>query len=113
MIITSKKILKILTRGTAHAMAVYPFILLENKSLKSDTKLLNHERIHLHQQRELLILVFYFLYFTEYFIRRVQYRSHHEAYLNISFEREAYRNQDNLDYLTSRPRWSFLNYYKC
>ncbi len=72
--------------------------------------LLNHERIHLYQQLELGIFLFYIWYITEYLIRLVQYRRRYLAYRNISFEREAYRNDKDLTYLKSRKIWSFLKY---
>ncbi|AEI46681.1 hypothetical protein [Runella slithyformis] len=72
--------------------------------------LLNHERIHLCQQLELGIFLFYFWYLTEYLIRLVQYRRRYLAYRNISFEREAYRNDRDLTYLKTRRIWSFLKY---
>jgi hypothetical protein len=34
------------------------------------------------------------------------------AYRNISFEREAYANQRNLDYLNSRRPYSWRRYMK-
>jgi hypothetical protein len=32
------------------------------------------------------------------------------AYRNLSFEREAYVNESNLEYLETRKYFSFLNY---
>ena len=34
------------------------------------------------------------------------------AYKNISFEREAYQNQDDLDYLSNRKHYSWFSYIK-
>ena len=34
------------------------------------------------------------------------------AYRNISFEREAYANQRNLNYLESRPMYAWRRYMK-
>ncbi len=72
--------------------------------------LLNHERIHLRQQAELLILPFYVWYVLEYFVRLLAYKNKKEAYRNISFEREAYANESDPDYLKHRKFWSFLKY---
>ena len=72
--------------------------------------MLNHERIHLRQQAELLVVFFYVWYGLEYLIRLIQYRNRHEAYKNISFEREAYANEKDLDYLKRRSFWEFLKY---
>jgi len=71
----------------------------------------NHERIHLQQQKELLLLAFLLWYGLEYFIKLLHYRNRREAYLNISFEREAYQNEKNLNYLSNqRKLWAFTKY---
>lgn len=70
----------------------------------------NHERIHTAQMRELLYLFFYLFYVIEWIVRLFQYRDRKEAYLNISFEREAYVNQSNTDYLKSRKDYQNLKY---
>lgn len=104
--------MKLLTRGTAHAMTIYPIIIIKSSKLKENKVLINHEKIHLKQQIEMLLIPFYTIYLLEYIIRRFQYPSHHEAYCNISFEREAYDNQENLNYLNDRKFWSFLKYLR-
>ncbi len=43
-----------------------PFLILKNKDLKNNLNLINHERIHLIQQLELLIIPFYFIYVIEF-----------------------------------------------
>ncbi len=73
---------------------------------------INHEKIHTHQIKELLWIFFYILYFLEWLFRVIQYSSLLKGYYNISFEREAYSNDKNLNYLKNRPKYSFLNYYK-
>ncbi|WP_431137186.1 hypothetical protein [Psychroserpens mesophilus] len=85
----------------------FPFIFLRDRCLKADSNLVNHEKIHLRQQLELLIVPFYFWYVVEFFIRLLIYKNWKKAYLNISFEREAYANQEDLNYLKSRPFWNF------
>ncbi len=92
-------------------IALWPFIVVRDPALKRDAVFVNHERIHLRQQRELLVLPFYIIYAIEYGIRLVQYRSSKEAYRNISFEREAYANEENLSYLKKRKPWNFVKYY--
>ncbi|MDE6337593.1 MAG: hypothetical protein K2L34_13600 [Muribaculaceae bacterium] len=72
----------------------------------------NHERIHDAQQRELLYIPFYILYILEWLFRLLQYRNQPEAYMNISFEREAYAHGDNLSYLQHRRPYSFLRYLR-
>jgi len=94
------------------ALTLWPVIIIKETELKNDLVLLNHERIHLKQQRELLILPFYILYLLEWFIRLCKYRSWYKAYKNISFEREAYLHEENLNYLNKRQKWSFLRYIR-
>lgn len=92
--------------------AFFPFVFLKYNYLKKDARLLNHENIHLKQQLELLIVPFYVFYIVEFLIRLNQYKVWHVAYRNISFEREAYKNEANLSYLHQRPFWRFLKYLR-
>lgn len=88
----------------------FPFIFLKYRSDKNNPVLINHEKIHLKQQLELLILPFFIWYIVEYYIRIIQYKSKSAAYRNISFEREAYQHENNLNYLKSRGFWKFIKY---
>ena len=72
-------------------------------------ELMNHERIHSAQQREMLFVFFYIAYLLEWLIR-LPMRGN--AYRNISFEREAYANQRNLNYLESRSMYAWRRYMK-
>ncbi len=92
------------------AIALWPFIIIRNSDLKNNERLLNHEKIHLHQQLEMGIIFFYLWYGIEFLWRYIRYQNGDEAYRRICFEREAYENDDNLGYLKKRARWSFLNY---
>ena len=93
-------------------VTIYPFVFLKDHNLKEDDVLVNHESIHLKQQLELLVLPFYILYGFEFLFRLVQYKRWKTAYRNISFEREAYSNEDNLGYLNTRKNWRFLKYIR-
>lgn len=77
-----------------------------------DTNVINHERIHNAQMKELLFIPFYILYVFEWLILLILYRNWNKAYRNISFEREAYANGHNLNYLNNRKPYSFLKYIK-
>ena len=88
----------------------FPFVFLTDKKDKEHDVLMNHEKIHIRQQVELLIIVFFVWYFMEYLVRLIQFRNRREAYYNISFEREAYTNEKDLDYLKKRPFWNFLKF---
>ncbi|SNR83001.1 hypothetical protein SAMN04488111_3330 [Lutibacter flavus] len=93
-------------------LTIYPFIFLKNKTLKKDEILMNHEKIHLKQQLELLWIFFFIWYFTEYLVRVIQYKNHYLAYKNISFEKEAYQSEGNLAYLNNRKSFNFIFYFK-
>lgn len=98
------------------AITLYPFILINSKFYAKikDTEryeiLVNHEKTHIEQQKELLIMVFYILYLLEFFIRLCIYQNNLKAYLTISFEVEAYTNQDNLEYLNNRKKYNWIKY---
>ncbi len=92
------------------AMTLWPFVLLRDKSLKANTVLVNHERIHLRQQIQLLIVPFYVWYGVEFICRLVWYKDRKQAYKNLSMEREAYTNESNLEYLKAFKFWAFLTY---
>lgn len=68
-----------------------------------NARILNHEKIHTAQMRELGYLPFYLLYVLEWLVRLL---GKGNAYRRISFEREAYANEDNPQYLSSRKRWA-------
>lgn len=101
---------KFFSAGKASAITIFPFIFLRKKGLKSDAILINHERIHLVQALELLVFPFYTWYLIEFLIRYIQYRDFHKAYLNISFEREAYRNEKKMEYLKTRKMFCFVKF---
>ncbi len=93
-------------------LTVFPFVFLKNKCFKTDYVLINHEKIHLRQQLEMLIIPFYIFYIFEFLFRLFQHKRWHLAYKNISFEREAYNNELDLDYLKQRSFWGFLKYLR-
>ncbi len=91
-------------------LALWPLLIVRDRNKKHNEVFINHERIHFRQQLELLVVPFYFLYIIEFFIRRIQYPNWNEAYRNISFEREAYANEKDLDYLERRSLYKSLCY---
>ena len=92
-------------------ITLFPFIFLKKKDLKQDLILINHEKIHLKQQKELLIIFFYLFYVLEWSIKMFTYKNSYLTYQNLSFEREAYQNENNLSYLKNRKTWNFTNYF--
>lgn len=77
-----------------------------------DKYVINHERVHTAQQRELLFITFYIIYVLEWLVRCIQYRNSKEAYYNISFEREAYTHGHDLTYLKNRKPYSWVRFIK-
>ncbi len=77
----------------------------------NDKTLINHERIHLQQQMELLVLPFYLLYLANYLVNLLYYRNHALAYRNIVFEREAFVNEKDFFYLKRRKLWEVARYF--
>lgn len=70
--------------------------------MKMSDRDINHEKIHTSQMKELLYLPFYLLYFGEWVVRLFMKGN---AYRNISFEKEAYTNENDLTYLTRRKHY--------
>ncbi len=91
-------------------MSLWPFVILKHQSLAKEPVFMNHERIHLSQQIEMLILPFYLWYSLEFVLRLVQFKNVNLAYKNISFEREAYANESDLNYFRIRHFWNFIYY---
>ena len=74
------------------AITLWPFIFVRKECSFNEIDL-NHENIHGKQQLELLIIPFYLIYIVEWIFK---------GYRNISFEKEAYNNEKNLNYLKTR-----------
>ncbi|MEN1783744.1 MAG: hypothetical protein AAGF77_01280 [Bacteroidota bacterium] len=91
-------------------LSLWPLIIVKEAIHKKDQVLINHEKIHLRQQLELMVLPFYLWYFIEWFWKSVWYGNTYLAYQNISFEREAYAHEGNLDYFKMRKPYAFLGY---
>ncbi|MFD2891682.1 hypothetical protein ACFS5J_06610 [Flavobacterium chuncheonense] len=91
-------------------ITLFPFVILFQNKDRFNEVLLNHEKIHIRQQLEMLILPFFIWYGIEFLIRLLQFNDRNVAYRNISFEKEAYVNEKDLGYLKQRPLWSFSKY---
>ena len=87
------------------AMNLFGIIFVRN-GCKFDEVDINHEEIHGAQIRELAFIPFYIIYAIEYLYKRLKYGKHKTAYRNISFEKEAYANEENLDYLKTRKHYA-------
>jgi len=71
---------------------------------------LNHEKIHLAQQKELWLIGFYPLY-AFYWLKARLFSglTSNEAYHAIPFEKEAYAHETDDQYLNSRERFAWRN----
>ena len=96
MLLILPRLLYFLGGHHLNALSFFPFIILKSKDQKDNKKLIRHEKIHWRQQIELFFIGFYVLYPIFYLLKRISKMPHHEAYLNIPFEKEAYAYQDNL-----------------
>lgn len=91
-------------------IAIFPFIILKDKGLKNNHTLINHEKIHLRQQLEMGIILFYLWYLVEFLYWYIKLGNGEMAYEKISFEQEAYCNENSSNYLKNRKFWEFLKY---
>jgi hypothetical protein len=105
-------VFKFFTPKGFRGLTFYPFVFMVDKDDKLNEVFINHEKIHIRQQLEMLLLPFYIWYLIEFLYRRIQYKDKKQAYYAISFEREAYANEKNLHYLKQRKFWHFLKYVK-
>lgn len=83
------------------AINLFGVLFVRGKAPLSDSDV-NHESIHTSQMRELLYIPFYVIYLIEWVKRMLEGRDAIDAYRNISFEKEAYQNEDKPDYLITR-----------
>ncbi len=81
-------------------------IIFIRKGKHLSEKIKNHETIHTAQLKELFVIFFYLFYVLEWIIKLFIYGK--KSYRNISFEREAYSNENQMDYLQNRKPYAFL-----
>lgn len=91
-------------------MALFPFILIKELQFKEQKQFINHEKIHLAQQLELLFLGFYILYLLNYIFNLFKYFNHSKAYYNIVFEKEAYAMEMRSEYLSKRSFCAWIRF---
>ncbi|CCZ10496.1 hypothetical protein [uncultured Culturomica sp.] len=85
-------------------------VIFVRTGVKLSPRTIRHEEIHKRQMIEMLVLFFYLWYGIEWLIRLIQYRNRKEAYRNISFEREAYANDELTPY--DRTVFAWTKYLK-
>lgn len=69
-----------------------------------------HETIHFQQFLELAFVGFIILYFGYWLWNLIRGDSGESAYYNIPFEKEAYYNDEDENYLQNRKRFSWIHY---
>lgn len=107
MVIVSEKFTKLMSVFIpVGAITLWPFIIV-SPTYNNDITI-NHEKIHLEQQKELLVVFFYILYVFYWVKGLITYKHKYEAYMHIPFEQEAYNNQNNKEYLLERKRYNWF-----
>lgn len=113
------------------ALTIWP-ILFIRKDEKATAKLLRHELTHAYQQREMFFVaagfmavslvlgcgwwsllwlpLFYWWYLMEWIVRLCIYGNARTAYKNIAFEREAKKNENNINYNKERCSFAWVGY---
>lgn len=101
---------RIIPFGHYLAVNVFGFLFVKKGQIeKVSDKVINHELIHSAQMKEMLWIFFYIWYGIEWFIRLFQKG---DAYRSISFEREAYDNEKNMQYLENRKHYAWFKSVK-
>lgn len=96
--------------SNAKAAAFFPFVFVRNEEYATQI-FINHEKIHFAQQIETLFIGSWLVTFAEDFYSRVFLKlKEPEYYLYRAIEQEAYRNQNNMDYLKNRKVFSLFKY---
>ena len=100
-------------------------VLYTKGNLKIRERTLRHEYIHTLQMREMWYVLFYIWYWIEWLLRVVIYGVRfigryfrdtnrkvnlHLAYRKISFEKEAFNNQDSISYSINRKKFSWVKH---
>jgi len=101
-------ILPLIRRLGISGITLFPFIILSDRTLKNNKRTVNHEQIHMRQQLEMLVILFYVVYLVEFGIGLIKYKNRITAYKNISFEKEAYSHDLDLNYLKERRLWAWI-----
>ena len=101
---------RLITLGWPVAITLAPVGIYIEPKYFDDPQVRNHESIHWHQQCELWFLGFYVWYLFEWLVRLVV--NWKMAYMSVSFEREAYQNDDSPVYWQNRKRFAWLSYLR-
>lgn len=90
------------------AMNFFGLLFVRNGQIISEINE-NHEDIHTEQMKETLFIPFYLWYVFEWLIKLfIHGFNGNAAYRNISFEKEAYENETDLNYLNNRKHYNWF-----
>mmetsp|Transcript_28371 Transcript_28371/g.69481 ORF Transcript_28371/g.69481 Transcript_28371/m.69481 type:complete len:204 (-) Transcript_28371:200-811(-) len=89
-------------------ITLWPFIFLVSGA--DNDVVINHEKIHIVQANESLILGMYIVWLWDFGTGLVRFGSAEIAYQHIRLEREAHDNENDMDYLDHRPPWAWVSY---
>lgn len=71
--------------------------------------IIRHEKIHVEQYKETLLLGFFLFYFYDFVKNMIKERSWSVSYRNIRLEKEAYQYQNSEGYIKRRKKFSWWN----
>ena len=124
---------KLIPFGNYKAINLFGIIFTKEELTEKDK---NHEKIHTYQMIELMLVglylmgmliiqfnlsywwillglaTYYLWYGVEYVIIRNAHKRQNDAYHDISFEEEAYANEDNLNYFRKRIPFNWVKFLK-
>lgn len=89
-------------------MTIFPFIFMRKDSV--NPVVINHESIHIRQQLETLIIGFYLMYLLFWIWNTITPIIPGGSYYRIPFEKEAYSNENNQNYLKTRKPFAWFKY---
>lgn len=91
------------------AINIFGIVFAQKEYRPLSERTITHEAIHTAQLKEMLYIFFYLWYGVEWLLRWVccGFKGK-QAYKNILFEREAYLNDTNPNYLKDRKPFSWL-----
>ena len=114
IIIRSTRLLKVLLPWFpgVTGLTLFPFIILRDdiRGTEEERLTINHERIHIRQQIELLLIPFAIWYLASFLAGILRGKGLQYAYRDIIFEREAFDRMYDADYLKRRPIFAFMRY---
>ncbi|KAJ1469528.1 hypothetical protein T484DRAFT_1982124 [Baffinella frigidus] len=91
-------------------ITLWPFIFLSEGC--HDDQIINHERIHIHQANEMLVIGMYIVWVFDFLRGIVVFGDARTSYLHNRLEREAMMHEDDLSYLSKRRafEWTRLSW---